>query len=133
MTRHDQPDPDFQQMADMLADATVERFYAAQAKRNRKAVAKHLDGEFSLNRLLHAMRNDRVHRDAPYELWSVNMKPNALAANRILGITLSPSNEWADAISLWPLRVAAAFWSAPILIPAQLSCTISINSSPSSG
>lgn len=46
---------------------TREKFHAVKFRRERRQIAKHLDGEYDICRLLEAQRENRVNQDAPYE------------------------------------------------------------------
>lgn len=60
-------EPDTKAILDELIDYHSSRLHAFERRRQRHLVAKSMDGEYSLTRLLHAMRVDRVRQDAPFE------------------------------------------------------------------
>lgn len=46
----------------------ADRLHHFQDRASRRSRARHMDGEYSLTRLLNAQRDDRVRQQAPYEL-----------------------------------------------------------------
>jgi len=60
-------DEDLETLRRSLHAIDDDKILAVQRTRSRRKVAKHLDGEFDIARLLNAQREGRVATDAPYE------------------------------------------------------------------